>query len=157
ADENGLCLAGHGVGANYLAACAPAPGVAQGIREVLVGASATYRSEYACHSPHDQRWFQMRVTRFPGPGPVRVVVTHEDITHRVLSEQAIRHRSEQLQELARVAVRLNVAQDLDAVMGVITDAARRVIGAHLAITSQAADEDWSESLNVLSLSPKYDE
>ncbi len=48
------------------------------------------------------RWFNMRVTRFPGEGPARVVVSHEDITPRKLAEENLRRRVEELDQFAYI-------------------------------------------------------
>lgn len=94
--QNGLQLPGHGVGTNYLDLCDVAcpsgrPGLmSDGIRAVVRGAAARYQVEYPCHAPGEPRWFLMSVNRFPGDGPVRVVVSHENITARVQAELAIR-------------------------------------------------------------------
>ena len=45
--------------------------------------------EYACDSPTEQRWFVGRATRFAGIGPVRVVVTHQNITTRKQAAAAL--------------------------------------------------------------------
>ena len=50
---------------------------AEGIRAVLSGDCEQFVQEYPCHSPQEQRWFIGRVTRLPGAGPTRIVVTHE--------------------------------------------------------------------------------
>ena len=79
-----------GIGANYLTTCESAVGpeihqawaAVRGIRQVMVGEIEEFHLDYPCHSPLEQRWFTMRVTPFVGDGPVRVVVTHENITQR---------------------------------------------------------------------------
>ncbi len=91
-------------GSNYLAVrdaaagkgCAEAAAAAAGIRAVIRGQQEEFRVEYEAHLPGpsadalgERRWFMMRVTRFPSDGPVRVVVAHEDITPRVLAEEAM--------------------------------------------------------------------
>lgn len=90
-----------GEGADYLAVCDAASlsipfaaDFAAGIRAVLGGMRDQYAAQYDCHSPTRQRWFAARVTRFPGEGPVRAVIVHENITQRTLAEMALR-RSEQ--------------------------------------------------------------
>ena len=79
----------------------------------------------------------------------------EVIRERERSEEAIRRRSEQLQELARIASHLNVAQDITEVMKLITDAARTIIGAHQAVTSQVDGQNWERAIHTVSLSEKY--
>ncbi len=95
--ENGLSMPDYGLGANYLDACAGAGAddrIAReflaGIRSVLTGARDRYEMAYPCHSPTEERWFDVRATRFPGDGPTRVVVAHEDITERKGAEEALR-------------------------------------------------------------------
>jgi PAS domain S-box-containing protein len=60
-----------------------------GIRQVLSGDQTTFSLEYPCHSPAEQRWFLCRVTRFPGDGPVHVVVAHENITEQKVIEHEL--------------------------------------------------------------------
>jgi hypothetical protein len=82
------------IGANYLEVCDSVTGVdareaaefAAGIREVIRGERFAFALEYSCHSPMEKRWFIGRVTGFLGPGPVRVVVAHENITERKKAE-----------------------------------------------------------------------
>ncbi|MBM9538274.1 PAS domain-containing sensor histidine kinase [Desulfobulbus alkaliphilus] len=77
-------------GVNYLTPChsvrgheaTEAENFANGIIAVLRGDRENYYQEYACHSPEENRWFIGRVTRFPYKGANRVVVAHENITHR---------------------------------------------------------------------------
>jgi two-component system CheB/CheR fusion protein len=84
-------------GANYLSVCDRSGGqyseqgplVAAGIRAVMAKQNSEFSIEYPCHSPQEERWFQMRVTLFPGDGPCRVVVAHEDITRRKLLEREV--------------------------------------------------------------------
>lgn len=84
-------------GANYLRICESnvgqfsdeGPAAAAGIRAVLSKMLPEFTMEYPCHGPHEQRWFLMRVTRFPGDGPRRVVVAHENITKRKELEREV--------------------------------------------------------------------
>jgi PAS domain S-box-containing protein len=93
-------------GTNYLEICTAVSGpevpdataFAAGLRAVLSGKREEFALEYPCHAPTEQRWFVGRVTRFAGPGPVRVVVTHENITERKLAELKL---AERLSELKR--------------------------------------------------------
>jgi len=98
-----------GPGAAYLEACEyagkrgndHAPRVAAAIREVIAGARSDFHLEYPCPTGSGNRWFLVRLTRFAGDGPTRVVVSHEDITPTKLAEMA----SKQAQEAAEVANR----------------------------------------------------
>lgn len=78
-------------GANYLEVCdrAAAGGsdeaeyarrAAEGIRRVIAGTCETFAMEYPCGTPDGQLWFLCRVTRFTSDGPLRIVVTHDDVT-----------------------------------------------------------------------------
>jgi PAS domain S-box-containing protein len=96
ADENQFTGHDYGVGADYLQACDPHPGecvepeMVAGLKGVLAGRMPYFEFEYPCHSPTERRWFVMRATRFKAPGPVRVVVAHEDVTKRKLAEDALK-------------------------------------------------------------------
>ena len=65
------------------------PAVARGIRGVLTGELPEFAMEYQCHGPHEERWFVVRVTPFPGDGPRRVVIAHENITRRKALEREV--------------------------------------------------------------------
>lgn len=94
APESGIPAQGAGIGANYLAACQATQGVAAldaqrayaGIRAVLERQMPSFRHEYACHSPQQQRWFSMIVTPLIDESLGGVVVTHTNITERKLAE-----------------------------------------------------------------------
>ena len=83
-----------GVGANYLSVCNSASGacgaeaaaIAFGIRAVFRGDQEDFALEYSCHSPTEKRWFLVRVIRFAGDGPARVVVSHENVTAAKLAD-----------------------------------------------------------------------
>jgi PAS domain S-box-containing protein len=82
------------VGSNYIAVCRAATDplgsvVARGLGEILTGGRQELKLNYACHSPVKQRWFLLSATRYAGPGPLRVVVLHADVTERhQIQEQA---------------------------------------------------------------------
>ena len=59
---------------------------AVGMRAVLVGEQDEFTIEYPCNSPTQERWFMARVTRFPFDGPVRIVISHENITAAKLAQ-----------------------------------------------------------------------
>ncbi|MFZ5569323.1 MAG: response regulator transcription factor [Thermodesulfobacteriota bacterium] len=102
--KNGLGSSLENRRINYLEVCDAATGVeaehsrnaARGIREVIRGDLAEFAMEYPCHSPAEQMWFYMRVTRIPVPGPHFLVISHENITPLKLAEETIRRREMEL-------------------------------------------------------------
>lgn len=87
ADENNLAFFAYGVGSNYLSPfenaaleCGDGTLITKGIRDVMNGNLESFEFEYPCHSPDEQRWFLLRVTRFKTPGPKRIVIAHENVT-----------------------------------------------------------------------------
>ena len=98
ADENHLTLSNYGIGSNYVQACeATLPQESEmyaytaGIADVIAGRQSHFEIEYPCHSPTQERWFVMRVTRFQTPGPVRIVIVHDNISTRRRAEEELRH------------------------------------------------------------------
>jgi PAS domain S-box-containing protein len=85
------------VGLSYLGVCTPPTGAPfgeeaseamVGLRAVLAGEQAEFQLEYPCHSPLEQRWFRMSVTRMRG-ARAGVVVSHISVTELKLAEQRI--------------------------------------------------------------------
>lgn len=98
-----------GVGTNYLESCERSvysdsweegSKAAQGIREVVDGAADIFEMEYPSHTPSEKKWFLMRVNRFESTTGMRVIVSHENITTRVLAEQSVRESEEKFRTLA---------------------------------------------------------
>jgi diguanylate cyclase (GGDEF)-like protein/PAS domain S-box-containing protein len=95
--ENGFAAAHAGVGLNYLAVCHGAAEVgdieaaviAAGMQRVLRGEQDEFVSEYPCHSPDQERWFSVHVTRTVVGSGFGAVVAHQDITRRVQVTQAL--------------------------------------------------------------------
>ena len=127
ARENGAELDRVCEGAGYLEVCDSAMGldsgiardVATGIRDIAAGRRTEFSIEYPCHSPDEKRWFLCLLTKFPGDGPSRVVIAHENITERKLAEIALRAsevRYRRLFESAKYGVMI-----LDAKTGMVVD------------------------------------
>lgn len=110
ATSNDLATDFCGPGANYLSACDNAQGecsdeahaVSQGIRAVIAGVRPFFYLEYPCHSPQEQRWFSVRITRFEIDGRARAVVTHDNITKRKLAELQLLSINRGLQQQTRI-------------------------------------------------------
>ena len=92
---------------NYLHICAAADGpeaedareVAAGMRAVISGERDSFALTYPCHAPTEQRWYCVRITRFAGEGPVRLVVAHENVSERMLAQVALDEHRLQLEDL----------------------------------------------------------
>ena len=115
AAQNGIEPRTVSEGAHYLAVCDTAAGknseeatpFAEGIRDVLSGKRRSFKLEYPCHSPSEDRWFIAHVTPFDGEDPHLVIVAHENITERKRAEEALREQrdfSESLIETAQVII-----------------------------------------------------
>ncbi|MGE5526003.1 MAG: PAS domain S-box protein, partial [Rhodospirillaceae bacterium] len=61
--------------------------VAAGVRDVLSGTQDEFTTEYSCRTNAEQRWYAVKVTRFPAGGPKRAVISFENITERALSHR----------------------------------------------------------------------
>jgi DNA-binding CsgD family transcriptional regulator len=104
-------------GVNYLLICDETTGedrtdalkVAAGIQAVINKKINEFLYDYPCHSPDKQHWFYMRVIRIPDTDPVKVVVSHEEITALKLTEQALRESQENLEEQKQGLEEANVA------------------------------------------------
>ncbi len=85
------------VGANYLEVCEQAAAsegdeaqsVLNGIKAVLAQSQATFKHEYPCDSPTEQRWFSMHVSRL-NRAEGGAVISHFNITESKLAENLIR-------------------------------------------------------------------
>jgi PAS domain S-box-containing protein len=107
ANKNGGKLERLCEGSNYLATCDAvantfpvAATVATAIRDALAGKRQDFSIEYDCHSPDERRWFVMNLRCFPGDGPVRLVIKHENITARKLAEADQLESAHRLKQLA---------------------------------------------------------
>jgi len=102
---------------NYLNVCDVTEGefsreaqqVADGIRAVLGGERDEFLLDYPCHCAGERRWFYMRVTRIPGRGAMRAVVSHENITPLKLAEEALKANQVALQKKTRDLKETNTA------------------------------------------------
>jgi diguanylate cyclase (GGDEF)-like protein/PAS domain S-box-containing protein len=95
-----------GPGTDYLAACEPATAgageghlAAQGIRAVLEGRAPRFGLDYECSSPTREAWYHCEVVPLRGAdGHVLpdggCVISHEDITARVLTERRLAARAD---------------------------------------------------------------
>lgn len=102
---------------NYLDVCESARGndaenadtVAQGIRAVINGELDEFTIDYPCHSPREKRWFYMRVTKAADSDPVKVVISHENITALKLTQEELTLRERELERKSQRLEEANAA------------------------------------------------
>ncbi len=102
--KNGMPDGYDSIGDNYLDICDAADGedganarsVAVGVREVIAGNLDEFLFDYPCHSDDGPHWYYLRAIRMSGDGPLRVVVSHEEITALKLTEEALRKSEKKL-------------------------------------------------------------
>jgi DNA-binding CsgD family transcriptional regulator len=115
--KSGLPEAYDHNGVNYLEICDAATGseaadaaqVARGIRAVIGGELEEFLFDYPCHSADGPHWYYVRTIRMAGPGPGRVVVSHEEITALKLTEEALKKSQEELVEQKQGLEEANIA------------------------------------------------
>ena len=124
-DDNGGTPGEYGIGSNYLALEKSSPcemnscftasaalseeernliDATKGIRSVLSGSTDRFEMTYPCHSPSQQRWFMLTVTRFADESTLSVVVAHENISKLVLAEKHAVMQSKQMVDSFKATV-----------------------------------------------------
>jgi PAS domain S-box-containing protein len=78
-----------------------------------------------------------------------------DVLVHAVETTAQVHARRQVQALARAALRAQSAPTLADRLRVVTDEARAIIGAHQAVTSMTAGDDWAQAVTAVSLSDRY--
>ena len=119
------------IGVNYLELCDATTGkeakdarnVAAGIRSVIEGEIKEFMYDYPCHGPDGQHFYYVRAIRVAEEQPIRVVVSHEDITALKLAEEALRKREKERDrlrhslELAREVQQILLPKDYPRISG----------------------------------------
>jgi len=104
-------------GMNYLGICDTAEGedaldarnVSTGIRKVINGEITEFLFDYPCHTEDSKHWYYMRAIRMSDTKPVRVIISHEEITSLKLVEEALRESREELKEQKQSLEEANIA------------------------------------------------
>jgi DNA-binding CsgD family transcriptional regulator len=105
------------IGINYLQICDLAEGedsgdahtVAAGIRSVISGEVEEFLYDYPCHGPNEKHWFYMRAIRMEAQNPVKVIVSHEEITQLKLVEEALKQSKKALEDQKQNLEEANIA------------------------------------------------
>lgn len=104
ANNGGSGDANQHIGVSYLNCCQPRPHVLPdegsleafyGIGSVLQRSLPSFRVDYPCHSPTENRWFSLSATPI-NTDCGHVVITHTNITESKLAEMAVRESHETL-------------------------------------------------------------
>ena len=123
------------VGGNYLDICQANQGdstagaleARNGILAVLESRLPTFRLEYPCHSPAEQRWFAMTVTPL-AMGSRGVVIVHTNITERKQSAAALQASEQKYRALMEHAADAVLISDMDGTLLEINAAAETLLG-----------------------------
>jgi len=110
AKENDFGDPNAGIGENYLDICRSAKGdwqesasqVADAIVRICEGRQTLFCTEYACHSPKEQRWFEMRVSPLVYQGQHGAIIAHTEITERKRSHEEREYLEEQIRHLRKL-------------------------------------------------------
>jgi len=102
---------------NYLNICNTTNGaelsdaqkVATGIQQVIDKKMDEFLYDYPCHSPDERRWFYMRAIRMADKDPVRVIISHENITELKLAQKALQEHKELLEDKNQSLEEANIA------------------------------------------------
>ena len=105
------------LGMNYLAVSdkaardgdPDAQAAAEGIRAVMRGEVTEFLHDYPCHSPAGSHWFYLRAIRLSGSGPLKIIISHEEITALKLAQEQLRRSKETLEEQKQELEEANIA------------------------------------------------
>jgi PAS domain S-box-containing protein len=111
AENNGLSAEKAGTGVNYLEVVQKASQedgkevvkVHSQLVKMLSGKREHFSTEYPCHSPKQDRWFQMKASRFTHQERNTIVISHIDITRRIEYEMQLKTLNEKLRVTSLVA------------------------------------------------------
>jgi PAS domain S-box-containing protein len=78
-----------------------------------------------------------------------------DITGKKRAENALRERERLIRQVAEAGLTLHAAGSLDSVMRVIAEEARRILGAHLAVSSLTVGDGCAQAASAVSASEQY--
>ncbi len=142
------------IGINYLTVCDGSTGedaedahaVAAGIRSVISGEVKEFAYDYPCHTPSGRHWYYMRAIRMAAQGPIRVVVSHSEITALKLAEEALVERE---RERDRLRHSLELAMEVQ--QNLLPKSMPQIKGLDIAAKSIYCDETGGDYFDFLEL------
>ena len=148
------------IGVNYLALCDATTGkeakyardVAAGIRSVIKGETKEFLYDYPCPGPDGRHFFYLRSIRVAEKEPIRVVVSHEDITALKLAEEALRKREK---ERDRLRHSLELAKEVQQTL--LPKSNPRIAGLEVAGKSIYCDETGGDYYDFIEFKGKANE
>jgi serine phosphatase RsbU (regulator of sigma subunit) len=148
------------IGVNYLELCDNTTGkeakdaknVAKGIRSVIKGATREFMYDYPCHGPDGRHYFYVRSIRVAEEKPIRVVVSHEDITALKLAEQSLRKREK---ERDRLRHSLELARDVQQIL--LPKSSPMIAGLDVAGKSIYCDETGGDYYDFIEIKESAEE
>jgi PAS domain S-box-containing protein len=122
-------------GVNYIEACRNGQGavseqastVAAGIRAVLDAEQRSFELEYPCRTRDGQRYFMLSVTPLSAAGG-GAVVSHTDITERVLTEHALRASEDRYRQVLQDQTEVVCRTRHDGTITFVSEVFCRVVG-----------------------------
>jgi PAS domain S-box-containing protein len=107
AEENNLSADLVGPGIDYMQLLEKSTGAfsegavetAIKLRKLIKGDLPSFQTEYPCHSPTNQRWFEMRAQRVSYRGSAMVIISHINITPRIVTEKILEGERKELRTL----------------------------------------------------------
>ncbi|MFN8374713.1 MAG: PAS domain S-box protein [Anaerolineae bacterium] len=134
--KNGGLAERSNEGANYLQVCETAAKagseeaalVKLALEEILRGKRTYFEHEYTCHAPNQQRWFVVRVTRFPDTETPRAIIAHDDITMRKHYEAALQESEARYESVVLALAEGIVVQDSSGKLLTVNASAERILG-----------------------------
>ncbi|MGD2187883.1 MAG: SpoIIE family protein phosphatase [Desulfobacterales bacterium] len=148
------------IGVNYLELCDATVGkdakdahsVAAGIRSVIKGETKEFLYDYPCHGPNGRHFFYLRSIRVAEKEPIRVVVSHEDITALILAEEALRKRERERDGLRHS---LELAREIQQIL--LPKANPKIKGLEVTGKSIYCDETGGEYFDFIKLKDEHSE
>lgn len=92
-----------------------------GVTQVLTGKKDSFLGVYACHSPNERRWFNLRANRFYSNQEAYTVISHEDITNVKLIQEELEKLNRSFSALSESNMALIEAKTEDELLNKVVE------------------------------------